>query len=156
MKCPHCAHENRTGARFCEECGGSLPRPAERITCPSCGFVNRSGVRFCEECGTRLASSTPQTAQAPSRTSPPRRLAAIRCPSCGFANRPGVRFCEECGTALAARPAPQSAISQPERPRRGMPVWLNAIIRFALSSVSGYAIGKLSILALNAVLQAFG
>jgi hypothetical protein len=32
MRCPHCQHENREGARFCAACGRSL---ASR--CPACG-----------------------------------------------------------------------------------------------------------------------
>jgi serine/threonine protein kinase len=64
LPCPTCGARNRSGVRFCEECGESLappaPIPAEaasklhRPTCPACGAQNRLGVRFCEECGRPL------------------------------------------------------------------------------------------------------
>src|SRR5713101_10117057 len=50
MHCPHCQHENRTGAKFCEACGSKL-----ELTCPSCGNSVRPGAAFCDNCGTRLA-----------------------------------------------------------------------------------------------------
>ena len=46
MQCPRCHAENRTGRRFCGECGGVLSS-----TCPSCGFLNEGGERFCGGCG---------------------------------------------------------------------------------------------------------
>ena len=49
MQCLECKHENREQARFCEECGGSLPR-----ACEACGQVNRPHARFCDACGARL------------------------------------------------------------------------------------------------------
>src|SRR6185436_17871217 len=33
--CPSCAHENRDGARFCEECGGALAAPVPSTSVPS-------------------------------------------------------------------------------------------------------------------------
>ena len=52
MECSSCGHENRAGARFCEECG----QPAA-ITCINCGAELRSTARFCDQCGTRLERS---------------------------------------------------------------------------------------------------
>src|SRR5713101_2112569 len=49
MRCPHCQHENREGARFCETCGSKL-----ELICPSCGNSVRPGAAFCDNCGTRL------------------------------------------------------------------------------------------------------
>jgi hypothetical protein len=37
-----------------------------------------------------------------------------------------------------------------------VPVWLKAILRLAASSISGYVMGKLGMLALNALLQSLG
>jgi class 3 adenylate cyclase/tetratricopeptide (TPR) repeat protein len=70
VRCPHCQHENREGARFCEACG-SLLTP----TCPACGHRPRLGAAFCDHCGTPLTGTTtaatslsltpqPQTPQA--------------------------------------------------------------------------------------------
>jgi adenylate cyclase len=49
MYCPGCQHENREGAKFCDNCGARLPAP-----CPACGTVLRTGARFCDECGEAL------------------------------------------------------------------------------------------------------
>ena len=46
MNCPACAHANRPGAKFCEECAAPLPR-----ACASCGSELRPNAKFCDECG---------------------------------------------------------------------------------------------------------
>ena len=46
MQCPLCQHENREGAKFCDECG--TPQASR---CSSCGTENRPGAKFCNECG---------------------------------------------------------------------------------------------------------
>ena len=51
MQCPECKHENREQARFCEECGASLP-----VRCEACGRLARPLAKFCDECGGRLAA----------------------------------------------------------------------------------------------------
>jgi class 3 adenylate cyclase len=60
MQCPQCQHENRKGAKFCDECGTPLP-----VSCPACGIGNRPGAKFCNECGTSLTTSkqTPSPSQ---------------------------------------------------------------------------------------------
>jgi class 3 adenylate cyclase len=45
MKCSKCGHENRTGAKFCEECATSLAR-----VCTNCGAPISSTAKFCSEC----------------------------------------------------------------------------------------------------------
>ena len=45
MKCPRCQHENRSGAKFCEECAALLPR-----TCTNCGSQLSPSAKFCPEC----------------------------------------------------------------------------------------------------------
>jgi len=49
MRCPHCQHENRDGAKFCEECGNKL-----ELVCPSCGATLRANAKFCDNCGTQI------------------------------------------------------------------------------------------------------
>jgi class 3 adenylate cyclase len=49
MRCPHCQHENREGARYCDACGSPLARP-----CPSCGNQSRPSATFCDQCGASL------------------------------------------------------------------------------------------------------
>jgi class 3 adenylate cyclase len=46
MRCPRCKHENRPGAKFCEECGSSVAR-----VCDSCGVELSPTTKFCPECG---------------------------------------------------------------------------------------------------------
>jgi class 3 adenylate cyclase len=63
MRCPHCQHENREGARFCAACGRSL---ASR--CPTCGNQPPPGAAFCDHCGTPLTGTT--TAATPPSLAP--------------------------------------------------------------------------------------
>ena len=63
MKCPACGTENRSGRRFCAQCGTAL-----EAVCPSCGTANDPGDRFCGACGTALvtgASRAPEPGQPP-------------------------------------------------------------------------------------------
>src|SRR5215510_13759636 len=53
MRCPHCQHENREGARFCAACGSSLASK-----CPACGSQPPPGAAFCDHCGTPLTGTT--------------------------------------------------------------------------------------------------
>jgi len=49
MQCPKCKHNNREGAKFCEECGEKL-----QLKCPKCGAELRANAKFCDECGANL------------------------------------------------------------------------------------------------------
>src|SRR5262245_41425661 len=50
MLCSQCGHDNKDGAKFCNECGTKL-----EIACPACATVNPHGSKFCNECATPLA-----------------------------------------------------------------------------------------------------
>jgi hypothetical protein len=56
MKCSRCHHDNRAGARFCEQCAESLSQ-----TCGRCGGHLPAAAKFCPECAhpTGLASTAP-------------------------------------------------------------------------------------------------
>ena len=71
MVCARCSHENADGARFCGECGASLPREA---TCPDCGRPNPPGQKFCNGCGQGLGTSAPAARRDP-RAYTPKHLA---------------------------------------------------------------------------------
>ena len=45
MQCPRCRHENRSGAKFCEDCATPLAR-----RCRNCGGVIGPSAKFCSEC----------------------------------------------------------------------------------------------------------
>ena len=54
MKCPECQHENREGAKFCNDCGYKF-----EVKCPACSKSNPSGSKFCDECGHNLSQPSP-------------------------------------------------------------------------------------------------
>src|SRR5215831_6064712 len=45
MRCSRCGHDNRIGAKFCEECATPLAR-----TCSNCGSQISTSAKFCPEC----------------------------------------------------------------------------------------------------------
>ena len=49
MQCTHCQHENRIGAKFCEQCGSPFPR-----ACTSCGSELSANANFCAGCGQKV------------------------------------------------------------------------------------------------------
>src|SRR5262245_54309624 len=49
MRCPRCEADNPDGAKFCIECGTSLPP-----RCSQCGADTLPRAKFCAECGTPL------------------------------------------------------------------------------------------------------
>src|SRR5436309_4865193 len=53
MRCPQCQHQNREGAKFCDECATPLP-----LRCPACGTENRPSAKFCNECATPLTQQS--------------------------------------------------------------------------------------------------
>jgi class 3 adenylate cyclase/tetratricopeptide (TPR) repeat protein len=61
MKCPRCQHENRSGAKFCEECATPLAR-----TCSNCGSPLSATAKFCPECAHPVTGTTPAEARFPS------------------------------------------------------------------------------------------
>src|SRR5262245_42705363 len=61
MTCSACGHDNRAGAKFCEECAAPL-----KLSCASCGAELRPTAKFCDECGTRTGAAP---TAAPSRAS---------------------------------------------------------------------------------------
>ena len=58
MKCPRCQHENRSEAKFCEECATPLAR-----TCANCGNPLSATAKFCPECAHPVAAATPADAR---------------------------------------------------------------------------------------------
>jgi hypothetical protein len=58
MLCPRCRHENRAGAKFCEECAAPLPR-----VCANCGAHLSPTAKFCPECAHPTGQPSPGAAQ---------------------------------------------------------------------------------------------
>jgi class 3 adenylate cyclase/tetratricopeptide (TPR) repeat protein len=58
MKCPRCQHENRPGAKFCEECAAPLAR-----ACANCGAQLSATAKFCSECAHPAGPPAPPSSQ---------------------------------------------------------------------------------------------
>jgi class 3 adenylate cyclase len=72
VDCPTCGHDNRSQARFCEDCGGRLAAP----TCTGCGTELRLGAKFCDECGAAIASAASGPPERTPREYTPPHLAS--------------------------------------------------------------------------------
>ena len=70
MNCPRCQHENRFGAKFCEECATPLAR-----SCSSCGKQLSATARFCPECAHPVVEQAPGDRFASPESYTPRHLA---------------------------------------------------------------------------------
>ena len=73
MICGNCGTENRSGMKFCLECGARLGE-----TCPNCGAQRLEGAKFCGECGTAFAATgnaPGARAVAPAVSAPARAVA---------------------------------------------------------------------------------
>jgi len=54
MKCSKCQHDNRPGAKFCEECATPLAR-----ACTNCGAQLSPTAKFCSECAHPASQAAP-------------------------------------------------------------------------------------------------
>jgi class 3 adenylate cyclase/tetratricopeptide (TPR) repeat protein len=70
MKCSKCGHENRIGAKFCEECAAPLAR-----ACPNCGSPVSITAKFCSECAHPLLAAGPEPRFASPKSYTPKHLA---------------------------------------------------------------------------------
>jgi class 3 adenylate cyclase len=64
MRCPSCHQENRSGRRFCTQCGTELA-----VGCPSCGAPIETGEKFCGGCGAALTIDGRTTTPSPAHAS---------------------------------------------------------------------------------------
>lgn len=53
--CPICGTANRTGSKYCNECGIKFS-PQMRVKCPACGTANLADDLQCGACGARLSA----------------------------------------------------------------------------------------------------
>jgi class 3 adenylate cyclase/tetratricopeptide (TPR) repeat protein len=58
MNCPRCQHENRPGAKFCEECAAPVAR-----ACANCGASLSASAKFCSECAHPADREAPSASQ---------------------------------------------------------------------------------------------
>src|SRR5215470_19345584 len=66
MKCLRCEHDNRPGAKFCEECAAPLAR-----SCANCGAQLSPTAKFCSECAHPAGSTSASTGPTPRRFASP-------------------------------------------------------------------------------------
>lgn len=92
MDCSNCGETNRTGAKFCDECGTPLQR-----ACESCGHELRPTAKFCDECGTPADGSPPSTPQVPPVDEAVRKTVTVL-----FADLVGSTAFDRTASALAA------------------------------------------------------
>lgn len=60
VKCPNCNKELEDGARFCDECGTTIPEAPvveNVIFCPECGAKLPASAAFCDSCGAKLVNT---------------------------------------------------------------------------------------------------
>ena len=104
-----CDCENRAGARFCNECGASLP-----LLCAACGVENRPGAKFCSDCGSSLTGEETgnrgngETEKKPTISPDARRQTLDSRLTDGERRQLTVMFCDLVGsTALSAQLDPE-------------------------------------------------
>ncbi len=74
MTCRGCGNENRSGARFCADCGAPLA-----LVCPACGAARDAEDRFCVACGAGLNDpiTSPAAPVSPTPHVSERRLVSV-------------------------------------------------------------------------------
>jgi predicted ATPase/class 3 adenylate cyclase len=94
MRCSKCGSDNRTGRKFCADCGAPII-----AACPRCSACNQPNEKFCGECGAALADAlTVAIADA----------APVAALSGGERRHLTVLFCDLVGsTEIAARLDPE-------------------------------------------------
>jgi class 3 adenylate cyclase/tetratricopeptide (TPR) repeat protein len=98
MTCGSCGAENRTGRKFCAECGAPLS-----VACPACGTANEQGERFCGECGSPLTAAAPPAAPATDGPAAERRhVSVLFADLVGFTKASEQRDAEDTRELLSA------------------------------------------------------
>lgn len=137
IACPNCGKPLRPGAKFCGNCGATLPaggapRPASQlapgeVACPHCGKPVRQGAKFCNNCGKTIESATDA-----GRTDIGRPGATVVSPPSPGAPRP-------TQSAEQLRPPVQAAAARPSRRGRWiLPLLVLLIAGCAVFAVAGY------------------
>ena len=107
--CPECGTEQEDVAKFCKNCGASIPDKEEinisevkeddtssegSIACPECGAPQSPEARFCRNCGATLSGETKNDGSA------------SRCAHCGCELH-NEEFCPDCGNPTGIKICPQ-------------------------------------------------
>ncbi|UCD81262.1 MAG: zinc ribbon domain-containing protein, partial [Desulfobacterales bacterium] len=81
MRCPGCQFENRTGVKFCEQCGNKLV-----LVCTGCGARLPGGSKYCGECGHPLAAGFETPTPKPQTESQRKRVTVLFSDMSGYTN----------------------------------------------------------------------
>ena len=135
--CPNCGKPLRPGARFCGNCGATVPPTLPEATpstvetpaiypCPHCGKPVRSGAKFCTHCGKEVLQESEKQPFSAARV------------------HPAVSSSSKIGSAEAvpaARSKPLAAPAIGSKPRR-RPIWplvfIGILLICGIGSAGGY------------------
>ena len=137
LSCRFCEHNNPTGSNFCNKCGGQL----NLLPCPSCGAVVDVTAKSCYQCHTKLWGRSSESEERrplpyghPGRIDGAAALAIIE------------RFYEQERERRTDPLAPSSnAEVDSALSRRGVLVFIGAIILAAIAVVGYYNYGQYSL-----------
>jgi membrane protease subunit (stomatin/prohibitin family) len=100
-ECPNCHKQIGNEFKFCPSCGKDTNVSEKQNVCSKCGLGNRSGLKFCGECGHKLFKTCPKCGEATGdnqKFCPSCGESLIKkCSSCGSKLQEGLKFCPECG-----------------------------------------------------------
>jgi len=139
INCPNCGKPLRPGARFCGNCGATIPAAAQAASapraveqgaspCPNCGKPVRAGAKFCTYCGTDLAKPSGAGAAQPG----PNQAAPQMATKTGVVS-PGP------GNLAGLPPIPAAPAAPVQKPKRktGWLVLLLGIVILCLLGIVG-------------------
>ncbi len=81
--------------------------------CPKCGKPLRPGARFCGNCGFTIPKNLPENVSASGYSASNPGTKTQLCPHCGKTLRVGAKFCNYCGQAISAESDRQSPQNEP-------------------------------------------
>ena len=126
--CPNCGKPLRPGARFCGNCGHTIPAtPAAQvgvppagpatIACPQCGKPVRVGAKFCSNCGKVLQAESASPATPIPPASPVSPAQSVEKPVAGPTLKPAAQpqpAAAPAANQLAGAPSARVALLNPK------------------------------------------
>ena len=100
-ECPHCHKQIGPEYHFCPFCGKETTITENQLICPKCGAGNKTGLKFCGQCGNSLVKTCSKCGGiiddkqkfCPHCANP----LGLKCSSCGIELEDSLKFCPECG-----------------------------------------------------------
>lgn len=89
MNCEKCGSELEANAKFCTECGTSIPK-TRRKRCQFCGTKIKPDTEFCPDCGNAVNADNGDSR-------------VWECPGCSEQFTEEVIYCPKCGTKIAEK-----------------------------------------------------